>query len=414
MPLSRTIVSFFFPAGVIAAAAALVLHSEAAPLLLALHGFAILIYAATALLAWRFHSTRILFGAAALAIADAGLRYSAGDPTTAAVVRDLAAILLPANLIAVAFMEERGILSLNTAIAAGALAAQVAVATLLCRPEMQAASMLELSFLPTEAMRWAAAPQVAVLIFAAGAMFLLTRFVLLRNPVESGFFWALLTCFAAFSSAKPGVYLMTAGLVLAVAVVENSYLMAFHDQLTGLPARRAFYRLAAMLPERYVVAMADVDHFKKFNDTFGHETGDQVLRMVAARMARVTGGGKAFRWGGEEFVILFPGKTGGDALEHLELLRELVEASSFLIRGHDRRKRTADDRGHASVRAQEAWVTISIGVAEGAKDGELHKVMESADQALYAAKAAGRNRVEVASPSPESRGRVSHPAVAQR
>src|SRR5512142_2648086 len=153
---------------------------------------------------------------------------------------------------------------------------------------------------------------------------------------------------------------MIAGAVLAMTVVENSYVMAFHDQLTGLPARRAFYRMASMLPERYALAMADVDHFKKFNDTFGHETGDQVLRMVAARMARVTGGGKAFRWGGEEFVILFPGKNAADAQEHLELLRQLVETSSFVLRGRDRGKHTPDDRGRSIAPAQEVWVTVSI------------------------------------------------------
>ena len=413
MPLSRTIFSFFFPAGVIIAAAVLVLRSEAAPMLFALHGFAVLIYVAAGLLALRFHSTRILFGAAALAIADAGLRYSAGDPASAAVVRDLAAILVPANLIALSFVEERGLLSRNTAIAAGGLAAQVAVATLLCRPEMQATSLLEFSFLPPQAMRWTAVPQAAVLIFAAGALFLLTRFVLLRNPVESGFFWSLVTSFVAFSSATPGVYLMAAGMVLAVAVVENSYLMAFHDQLTGLPARRSFYRATAMLPETYVVAMADVDHFKKFNDTFGHETGDQVLRMVAARIARVTGGGKAFRWGGEEFVLLFPGKTAEEAREHLELLRQLVEASSFIVRGRERRKSTADDRGRPrSASAQETFVTVSIGVADATGDVAPHILMERADRALYAAKAAGRNRVEVAAPSSGSARRLSRPAAA--
>ncbi len=413
LPLSRTIVSFFFPAGVIAVAVALVLRSEAAPMLLGLHGFAILIYAAAGLLAWRFHSTRILFGAAALALADAGLRYSAGDPAGTAVVRDLAAILLPANLIALSFLEERGIFSRNTAIAAGVLGAQAALATLLCRPEMEAAGLLEFPFLPRPAMAWTAVPQSAVLIFATGALFLLARFVLLRNPVESGFFWALVTCFLGFSSDTPGVYLMAAGTVLGVAVVENSYLMAFHDQLTGLPARRSFYRVAATLPETYAVAMADVDHFKKFNDTFGHETGDQVLRMVASRMAHVTGGGKAFRWGGEEFVVFFPGKTAAEACEHLELMRQLIEVSSFVVRGRERRKGTPEDRGRGrSASAKETFVTVSIGVAGASGEVAPHILMQYADRALYAAKAAGRNRIEVADPAQGSQPQWPHAAAA--
>ncbi len=411
MPLSRSIVSFFFPAGLMVAVSALALHSDVAPMLLALHPFAPLIYGAAAFLAWRFHSTRILFGVAALAVADAGLRATAGDPGAAAVVRDLTAILLPADLVALTFLREKGFFSRNTLLAGATLGGQVAFALLLCRPEMQAAEFLEARFLPAEAVRWGHAPQAAVLIFIASILFLAARFVLLRNPVESGTFWALLACLAAFSSPRPGVWLMIAGAVLAVAVVENSYLMAFHDQLTGLPARRAFYRMASMLPERYSLAMADVDHFKKFNDTYGHEAGDQVLRMVAARMGRVTGGGKAFRWGGEEFVILFPGKRLPDALEHLELLRQLVETSSFILRGRDRGRHTADDRGRVATRAQEVWVTVSIGVAESLSHDDLHTVMASADAAVYAAKNAGRNRVEVAIDAP---GRLAQTAPLSR
>ena len=393
------------------AVSALALRSEAAPMLLALHGFALLIYGTAAFLAWRFHSTRVLFAATALAVADAGLGSAAGDPGAAAVVRDLAAILLPANLVALTFLKEKGFFSRNTVVAGATLGAQVAFTLLLCRPEMQAASLLETQFLPPQAVRWSSAPQAAVLIFIASFLFLAARFVLLRNPVESGTFWALVASLAAFSSAQPGVWLMIAGAVLAVTVVENSYVMAFHDQLTGLPARRAFYRMASMLPERYALAMADVDHFKQFNDTYGHETGDQVLRMVAARMGRVTGGGKAFRWGGEEFVILFPGKSAADALEHLELLRQLVETSSFVLRGRDRGKRTAEDRGHAAPRAHEVWVTVSIGVAEGLSHDDLHAVMASADTAVYAAKNAGRNRVEAAAPAS---ARLAQPAPVSR
>ena len=79
----------------------------------------------------------------------------------------------------------------------------------------------------------------------------------------------------------------------------------------------------------YSIAMVDIDHFKRCNDTYGHDTGDQVLRLVASRLARVTGGGQAYRCGGEEFAILFPGKTTIDVLEHLEKLRADIEASTL-------------------------------------------------------------------------------------
>jgi len=77
-----------------------------------------------------------------------------------------------------------------------------------------------------------------------------------------------------------------------------------------LPSRRALIERLPSLGRRYTVAMVDVDHFKNFNDTYGHDAGDQVLRMVASRLGEVSGGGTAFRYGGEEFTILFPGKGG--------------------------------------------------------------------------------------------------------
>jgi len=147
------------------------------------------------------------------------------------------------------------------------------------------------------------------------------------------------------------------------------------------------------LGTRYVVAMADIDHFKKFNDTHGHDVGDQVLRMVAIQLSRVTGGGRAYRYGGEEFTILFPNKSVEEALPHLEKTRERIEAASFTLRGPDRPKKKGKDSaksgGGAVVR-----VTSSFGAAE--KDRGLSDpmaVMKKADDALYRAKKAGRNCV---------------------
>ena len=83
--------------------------------------------------------------------------------------------------------------------------------------------------------------------------------------------------------------------------------MAYDDELTGLPARRALNEALTRLRGVYTVAMVDIDHFKRFNDEHGHDVGDQLLRMVGARVGEVRGGGRAFRYGGEEFAVLFPG-----------------------------------------------------------------------------------------------------------
>jgi diguanylate cyclase (GGDEF)-like protein len=115
--------------------------------------------------------------------------------------------------------------------------------------------------------------------------------------------------------------------------------MAYRDELTQLPSRRALNESLLKVGDSYTIAMVDVDHFKQFNDTYGHETGDQVLQMIASRLADVSGGGKAFRYGGEEFAVMFPNKLMDEAYPSLEALRKSVEKSTFKVRDIDRRQR---------------------------------------------------------------------------
>ena len=257
---------------------------------------------------------------------------------------------------------------------------------------------------------------------AAGAVALLIRFLLFHKPVESGLLWALAATSLAlrFGGAGriPSAYFATAAFILAVSIVETSYLLAYHDELTTLPARRAFNEALLRLEPPYSIAMVDIDHFKRCNDTYGHDIGDQVLLLVASRLARVTGGGQAYRCGGEEFAIVFPGKTTRDVLDHLEQLRASIEASTFRLRGKDKDRRQearGPDRRNQRPRARtqashairqlsrataptELSVTASIGVATSTQQSSTtEEVVKAADKALYRAKAAGRNRIETAS-----------------
>src|SRR5438270_12939913 len=113
--------------------------------------------------------------------------------------------------------------------------------------------------------------------------------------------------------------------------------MAYLDELTQLPSRRSLNEALLKLGETYSIAMLDVDHFKKFNDSYGHESGDQALRLVASRLARIAGGGKAYRYGGEEFAVVFPGKPAEDVFIYLDRMRKIIEQSTFTVRGKDRR-----------------------------------------------------------------------------
>ncbi len=184
-------------------------------------------------------------------------------------------------------------------------------------------------------------------------------------------------------------------LMIAAAVAHEAYQMAFRDELTGLPGRRALNERMQRLGRNYVLAMSDVDHFKKFNDTHGHDVGDQVLRLVASKLSKISGGGRAYRYGGEEFALVFAGKTIEECMPHLEVIRESIANYNIQLRNPDSRPQD-DQQGRqrrAGAGASSVSVTVSIGVAERIEQRTPEEVLKSADQALYNAKGAGRNCV---------------------
>ncbi len=187
-----------------------------------------------------------------------------------------------------------------------------------------------------------------------------------------------------------------AGIILIAALLQESHQLAFRDSLTGLPGRRALEERLRSLGERYAIAMIDVDHFKQFNDTHGHDVGDQVLRLVGARLSQVGGGGTAYRYGGEEFSVVFPERDLAEVLPTLEALRGAIESYRMAIRAEDRPKKAEEGSKHRGAGAPEEIlsVTVSIGAAGPSESAPTpHAVIKAADEALYRAKKAGRNRV---------------------
>ena len=194
-----------------------------------------------------------------------------------------------------------------------------------------------------------------------------------------------------YSDSSLNVFSSTALLMCLYAVLQESWRMAYLDELTELPARRALREKFQKMGGTYTIAMLDVDHFKKFNDTYGHDTGDAVLRMIATRMNRVTGGGTCYRYGGEEFSIIFNGKDSETAKPHLEELRKTIANTPFIINRASRRK--SDNRSRRKKK-KAVKVTVSIGVADSRPDiSSPWEVLKLSDKALYRAKAKGRNRV---------------------
>lgn len=165
---------------------------------------------------------------------------------------------------------------------------------------------------------------------------------------------------------------------------------AMTDSLTMLANRKAFdeaLERACATGEMLSVAVLDIDHFKRFNDTWGHQTGDQVLRYVASVIGRVGDQPPrtAARYGGEEFSILFPGEDAASVCAMLETVREEIASRTL------KRRSTNEDLGA---------VTISMGVSQRYPDETPASLVERADKALYASKRAGRNRVTNAESMP--------------
>ena len=221
-----------------------------------------------------------------------------------------------------------------------------------------------------------------------------------RRPIEAGLTWMTIAMMLAFASpagsVARGVWVLAGALVLAIAAVEASYVLAYHDELTGLPGRRALAEAVGALRPPYAIAIVDIDHFKSFNDKHGHETGDQVLCMVASKLAAVTGGGTAYRSGGEEFTIVFPGMNKAEAWPHLEAVRETVADSTFTVRKRPRpsQKKGVARRGKTTPKQHKLMVTISVGVASASRgSSDAMDVIRAADKAMYRAKDGGRNQV---------------------
>jgi diguanylate cyclase (GGDEF)-like protein len=424
---SKATLKSLLPGGALLLAVAMLL--ETGWVTLALPTLVLLYYGSLViglLLAWRFHSSRVFFalivmmlGQQALAVFSPGRSPYAGlDQSALSAV----AVLLPLNFVLLSLERERGFTTTRVTATSLFLFVQAVLVTVLGHVANAPAGAHSVHH-PAAAAS-VPLPGYVWFAFGAAAVILVARFLLFRKPVESALFWSLGAFFLAIHFGGTGrvstAYFAASAFILAVSIVETSYVLAYHDELTTLPSRRAFNDALLRLQGPYSIAIVDIDHFKKFNDTYGHDTGDEVLRLVATKLARVTGGGEAYRCGGEEFAILFSGKTTTEVVDHLEQLRATIEASSFRMRGNDRRQssRGSDRRNQrtggrtSSGRAirklaqspsndrTSLTVTVSIGVATSARESaEAEAVVRAADKALYRAKAAGRNRVETSNPS---------------
>jgi len=347
-----------------------------------------------------FRRGRILVSLAAVALGAWAHAAALADPNevfqryaTAAV-----ALLLPLNLGLVAWLPERGAFSSGTLRRLAAVAAQAAVAALVWGAYWErAVAWVAGRAGPAAALSaaWVPMPRAAAALFGLAALALAVRVTLLPAPIEAGSLWAVAACFVALQAGAAGpAWFALAAATLTLAALLAAAGLAYRDALTGLPSRRAFDDALAHLPDRFAVAMVDVDHFKRINDTYGHDVGDQVLRMVASRLAEACGPARAYRTGGEEFAILFPGSSAAQAMERAEAVRRSFAEGEFALRAKDRPRRRPRRPPQRKPPAHTLTVTVSIGVAaRSARGAPAAAAVAEADEALLFAKRAGRNRV---------------------
>lgn len=354
----------------------------------------LMIYGAGLGLSAYFRRSRLFFATLLLALSGVMLVWVAPFiPTEAShITANAVAFLIPVNLLVLAFLKERGIVSRSGRKRLAIGAVQVIAVAALCLPFMvRAAEFLERQFVPHELSDWSHLSQPALLMFILCTGIIMVPLIRRYRAVESSLLWAMISSFVGLrfgvSNHVAGIFFASGELAILVALIETSYSMAYLDELTQLPSRRALNEALMKLPETYTVAMLDVDHFKKFNDSYGHESGDQALRLVASRLARIAGGGKAYRYGGEEFSVVFPGKSSDEVFVYLDRMRKIIEQSTFTVRSSERRGKRRVRRGKKQTN-----VTVSIGVASTSADQfTAAEVLRIADQALYKAKAKGRN-----------------------
>ena len=311
------------------------------------------------------------------------------------------AVLLPFNLLIITLMSEKGIIGSAGRMRLAFVLFQLLIFWITFHRHSQT---LWVAFtqpiIKTSLLGSLQIPQISLMFLVLAGSVAIWRVWQRSSPLDGAFFGATIAFGMVLAKPDtaylPAAYYSAVGLIFILAIIQDSHNMAFRDDMTGLPSRRALNELMRSLGSRYAIAMVDVDHFKRFNDTYGHDVGDQVLKMVAGRMLSVGGGGRPFRYGGEEFTVVFPGKTAKESGPHLEKLRKSIEEYKMSLRSDDRPK--DDKRGQGNrVKGpshREVSVTVSIGAAEsGGRYATVEEVIKAADTALYRAKNGGRNQV---------------------
>jgi diguanylate cyclase (GGDEF)-like protein len=331
----------------------------------------------------------------------------------------ITAFLLPLDFLALSILKEDAVSILRGAIRVALVLAQPFLVLWLCDPEQQAiiASVQQTS-LVWLATGWTPIPQPALFAFALAGAIHLARFVLHRDPLEAGSFWALAAIFLAYHGRQygwhPTNFFAAGGLILFLSLLQSAHQRTYRDELTGIAGRLAYEEAVGQLGKEFSLAVLAVDQLKSYSNVHGKSVGEQILKLIAPKVQAACQGGRVFRVSGEELTVLFPNHSAVETLAALEAVRKIIATTSLILRGRDRVLEDVHGGSHMGSRDHQLPVTASVGVAEKINDAAtVSLVLKAAYRALYEAKSAGGNNVkrgtlnrEPARPSLGKSGRV--------
>ena len=309
-------------------------------------------------------------------------------------------LLLPLNILIFSFLKERGFLTLWGLLRFGFVFLQVLfIFWVIVRQEnvllaFASGDLAALNFPLVTPL-----PPVSILAFLlAGAV--LTVKQLYRRSYNVAFIGVLAAMLVVLHTKDLNlltpIFFAVSGIMLLISLIQHSYSMAFYDELTGLPSRRYLEQDMMKLGLKYAIAMLDIDHFKKFNDTYGHNVGDDDSAFFASVIRKVSGEAKLTAMEAKNLPSFFRSKNIQEVIPHLEKIREEVASRKFALRGKDRPKKKPKKIMGGRRNFRQVSITVSIGAAE---KNEIYtdppSVIKAADAALYRAKKKGRNCVSV-------------------
>ena len=349
-----------------------------------------------------FKSSRVAYAATLLLLGLGALKFLPQTPSGGMVA--LALGLAAVNMALIAPTRDRSVLSIYGLLLGCLLSLQL-VAVYYLQQCCTSALLMNILPLLSDGLLSSASGLLPYLrpseiLLAAAVLISAAAIVVRADQVSAGLFCVVMLCLLSVSvlgGKHEVVRNLTAlvSLALVLLALRAVYELAFRDELTGIPSRRAYSRYLLTLGRNFSIAVIDIDHFKKLNDRHGHQVGDQALRMVAGKIARF-GGGRAFRYGGEEFVVVLRGADRERAERSLERMREKIAKYPLRLRAPSRSKgsgaKARRRRGQGGGKAIKT--TVSVGIAtSGSKMRSPDEVLKAADRALYKAKRSGRNRV---------------------